>query len=105
MSVITLSACRPKSGCDLELWQVLHDNLDLLIRQGLIAPAPTATMVASDGTVVQLIAWLSDEARTKAHTDPAVQEAWHALAQLCDYLPLASLPEMQGPFARFAVPE
>jgi len=58
-------------------------------------------MEASDGTIVEVFEWLSEEAIQSAHQNPEVQKMWSEYAAVCDYVPLNSLTEINDLFASF----
>ena len=59
-------------------------------------------MRAQDGTVVEVFEWVSKEAIESAHTNAAVNDMWEKFAEVCDYLPIAKVPESAGLFSEFA---
>lgn len=56
---------------------------------------------AADGTIVEVFEWSSPEAIERAHGSPAVQRLWARYAELCDYVPIGSVPEASQLFSEF----
>ena len=58
-------------------------------------------MQAADGTVVEVFEWASADAIESAHSNEAVQALWRRYAEVCDYVPIADLPEAARLFSEF----
>ena len=58
-------------------------------------------MQASDGTIIEVFEWRSHEAIEQAHHNPAVLALWAEFEAVCDYVPIAALPESLHPFSEF----
>ena len=76
-------------------------HLPVLRNEGLATERESIIMRASDGTVIEVFEWVSDEAMEAAHVNTAVQKMWQAYAELCDYVPLSTLKESNELFAAF----
>jgi hypothetical protein len=61
----------------------------------------SALMRASDGTVVEVFEWKSTEAIAAAHSHPAVLAMWEEYAAVCEYVPIADVPEAAELFSGF----
>lgn len=101
MGRIVIAAYRPKSGQREALRRLIVDHVATLRSLGLVADREPITMEAEDGTVVEVFEWKSKEAIEAAHGHPAVLEMWERYAEVCDYVPIAQVPEASEPFSEF----
>jgi hypothetical protein len=101
MGRIVIIAYRPKPGQQAALESLMRQHHKRLLGQGLVTDRLPTLMRAADGTVVEVFEWVSGKAIAAAHDDPAVQQLWREYEALCDYVPLAQLPEAQALFAEF----
>lgn len=101
MGRFVVVAYKPKPGKDLELLEVVRRHLKVLKEQELVTDRPAYIMRAAEGVVVEVFEWRSAEAIGQAHTNAAVQSLWGQFAEVCDYVPLASLQEARQMFAEF----
>ena len=99
MGRIVIVAYRPKRGKERALLETVGKHLDVLASEGLVTDRPASVMRAADGTILEVFEWRSAEAIEEAHANAAVQELWGQLAEVCDYVPLATLPEARELFA------
>ena len=101
MGRFVIVAYQPKPGCAPLLESVVAKHLEVLAREGLITDRGGCTMRAQDGTIVEIFEWRSADAIARAHANAAVGALWGEFAQVCDYVPLATLPEASRMFAEF----
>lgn len=101
MGRFVIVAYKPKPGKAEGLTAAVEKHLRVLRSEKLVTEAAANVMRASDGTVIEVFEWLSSEAIARAHTSPAVQALWTEFAEVCEYIPLASLSEAQQMFAEF----
>ncbi len=101
MSRIVIVAYRPKPGRATELAALMSTHLATLREQDLVTDREAITMQAADGTVVEVFEWQSAAAIEAAHGNPAVQVMWARYAEVCDYIPVAEVPEAQQLFSEF----
>jgi hypothetical protein len=101
MGRFVIVAYRPKEGCADRLDAVVAKHLRILREQGLITDHEGYVMRAGDGTVVEVFEWRSEAAIEEAHGNAAVGALWAEFGAVCDYVPLASLPQSQQMFAEF----
>ena len=69
---------------------------------GLVTGRAPIAMEASDGTVIEVFEWASAEAIENAHSNPTVLAMWEQFGQVCDYIPVAEVPEAAQLFSGFA---
>lgn len=101
MGRIVIAAYRPKPGRADQLVALCREHLPLLRAEGLASARPGVTMQAADGTVVEVFEWSSADAIRRAHEDPAVQALWARFAEVCEYVPVAAVPEAAQVFSEF----
>ena len=101
MGRFVVVAYRPKPGCEEQLAAVVAKHLRVLREEKLITDREGATMRATDGTLVEVFEWRSQDAIAAAHDNAAVVALWDAFGAVCDYVPLTSLAETQQMFAEF----
>jgi GTP:adenosylcobinamide-phosphate guanylyltransferase len=101
MGRIVIVAYKPKSGKAEELKELTKTHVPRLKREGLVTDREAVIMEASDGTIVEVFEWLSDEAIQNAHTNVAVLQMWNEYFALCDIIPLDNLSEAKTMFAGF----
>jgi quinol monooxygenase YgiN len=101
MGRFVIVAYKPKAGKEQGLAAAVEKHLRVLREEDLVTDKEAYVMRAADGTVLEVFEWRSAEAIAKAHTLPSIQALWGEFAQVCDYVPLASLGEAQQMFAEF----
>lgn len=101
MGRFVIVAYRPKPGLAAELKLLIQQHQRLLRQEGLISAREAYCMQAVDGCVLEVFEWRSVEAIDRAHQLPAMQDMWQAFEKVCEFVPLARLPEAQQMFAEF----
>jgi quinol monooxygenase YgiN len=101
MGRIVIACYRPKPGKRDALRRLIVDHVATLRGQKLVTERVPITMEAQDGTIVEVFEWASHAAIEAAHANPAVLAMWEAYAEVCDYVPLTSVPEAADLFAEF----
>ena len=99
---IVIVAFKPRPGREADLPQLAAEHLPLLRAEGLVTSRAGITMQAADGTVVEVFEWASPAAIEAAHANPRVQALWQRYAEVCEYVPLASVPEAAHLFSEFS---
>jgi hypothetical protein len=99
-TVVVVVAYKPKPGKEADLLQLTREHVPLLRAEGLATDHPVTACQAKDGTIVEIFEWAVGGVE-RAHTNPAVHKLWERYAAVCDYVPLASLPEASNMFASF----
>jgi quinol monooxygenase YgiN len=102
MGRIVIACYRPKAGKREALRRLILDHVATLRAQGLVTDRAPIIMEAKDGTVVEVFEWASPAAIEAAHANPAVQAMWNRYAEVCDYIPIAQVPEAAEMFSEFA---
>jgi len=102
MGRIVIACYKPKPGKEKALRALIVDHVPTLRRIGLVTERQPTLMEAKDGTLVEVFEWASAEAIQAAHGHPAVLRMWEEYAKVCDYIPVAQVPEAAQMFAEFA---
>ena len=101
MGYTVIVGYKPKPGKEEALKEVMKTHLPILLQQGLVRDKESYMMEAADGTIIEVFEWLSAEAVEKAHNNPAVLEMWGKYAEVCDYVPIGTVPESAKLFSSF----
>ena len=99
--VIAVVAYRPKPGKEQELLDLVRSRLPTLRKEGLVTDRVPTIMRSLDGTIVEVSEWKSREAIDAAHKNPNVLAMWEKFFDVCDCVPLNTLPEAADMFAGF----
>ena len=92
---------KPKPDKQHALAAVVAQHFRVLRAENLVTERAPYVMHTTSGSVIEVFEWRSPEAIAAAHSNPAVQALWKEFAEVCDYVPLASLDEAQQMFAEF----
>jgi len=101
MGRIVIAAYRPKPGRGTALEALMQQHHQRLHAEGLVTEREPVLMRAADGTIIEVFEWRSQQAMASAHDNPRVQQMWAEYADVCDYVPLAEIPEARALFAEF----
>ncbi len=102
MGRIVIACYRPKAGQADALRRLVKTHVATLRSIGLVSNRVPITMEAKDGSIVEVFEWASAEAIQAAHGHPVVLKMWEEYGKLCDYLPVAQVPEASQLFSEFA---
>jgi hypothetical protein len=100
MGDMVIAAYKPKPGKATELLALTKMHIPYLRNLNLVTGRATLTMQAKDGTILEVFDW-QDGAIERAHAMPEIHRLWEQYAAVCDYTPLAKLPESETLFAQF----
>jgi len=101
MGRIVIVGYKPKPGKNEALKALMLTHVPRLKKEGLVTDRESILMEATDGTIIEVFEWISDEAIQNAHKNPAVLQMWGEYAEVCDYVPVGSLPEAGNLFSGF----
>jgi quinol monooxygenase YgiN len=101
MSRIVIACYRPKAGQQEALRRLIRDHVATLRAIDLATARAPITMEAADGTILEVFEWVSADAIKAAHTHPTVLKMWEAFGAVCDYIPVAQVPEASQLFSDF----
>lgn len=99
---MVIAVYTPKAGRSAELIAVLKRHLPLLRELGLATSRQALVMKSlSNGSILEIFEWKSEEAVAQAHEHPRVRAYWKEMEDVCTYGPPGALPEMQNFFPHF----
>jgi hypothetical protein len=98
---ISVACYKPKPGCEDALVQLVKEHLPPLRAEGLVSDRASIVMRASDGTIVEVFEWVSQEAIARAHSNAAVLELWKRFEAICSYETPSNLAEFKTMFGHF----
>ncbi len=98
---IVIAGYKPKPGKEAELKALMNTHLPRLRAEGLVTDRESIIMQASDGTILEVFEWASNEAIESAHHNPEVQKMWLEYAAVCEYVPIAEVAESTQLFSNF----
>jgi quinol monooxygenase YgiN len=101
MSRIVIACYRAKAGQQEALRELIRDHVATLRAVGLATDRAPITMEAADGTILEVFEWVSADAIKAAHGHPTVLKMWEAFGAVCDYMPVAQVPEASQLFSDF----
>ena len=93
MPRFVIALYRPKPGQEAALMAEVRGHAPTLQALGLATARTPMAMRASDGTVLEIFEWASQEAIDRAHHDPTVAAMWQRFGAACDFVQLGSLAE------------
>jgi hypothetical protein len=97
----SIAAYAPKPGFEEKLLEIVKSHWSVLHGQGLVTEKIANIMRATDGTIVEVFEWVSEEAIEAAHENPVVIALWEKFNEACEYRPLSTLAETAEQFANF----
>jgi len=101
MGILVIACYRPHTDKHDELDAEVRAHVPALRELGLVTDRPPVIMRSADGTVVEVFEWMSQHAIDQAHDSPEVQDLWARFATVCDYVPVAQVPEAAEIFSGF----
>ena len=101
MGQIVIVAYAPKPGKAEALKNLVKNHVSRLNDEGLVTLREPVIMQTTEGVIIEVFEWLSADAIKMAHSNPVVHKMWGEFAEVCDYVPLNSLPETANLFAEF----
>ena len=100
-SIIVFVRYKPREGREADLLELVRRHGPVLVENGLVTDRPFIHGRASDGSVLEVFEWISEDASRSAHDNEAIQAVWGAMAECAEFLAVGELEEMRGPFAHF----
>ena len=101
MGRIVIVAFKPKPGKTDALRALVAKHWRILHGEGLVTDREAWIMEAAGGIIIEVFEWKSADAIAQAHTNPVVGEMWVQFGEVCEYVPLARIPEATNLFAEF----
>ena len=101
MSRIVIACYRAKAGQQDALRTLIRDHVSTLRGIGLVTERAPITMEAADGTILEVFEWASAQTIEAAHGHPVVLKMWGQFGAVCDYVPVAQVPEASQMFSNY----
>src|SRR6185312_10497642 len=98
---VVIAMYRPKAGKLKELESLVQKHFPVLKEYGLTTDHAPFIGRSSDGTILEIFEWVSQEAAQSAHDHPAVAKIWEAMAVVCDFGSLEQIAEAKNRFPHF----
>ena len=102
MGVIVIVGYKPKPGKAEALRELMRSHVPRLRAEGLTTSRDPILMEAKDGTIIEVFEWVSAEAIGSAHSNPQVLTMWSEYEEVCEYVPVGTVPEAGDLFSGFA---
>jgi hypothetical protein len=99
--ILVICSYRAKPGQEAALREIMREHVPALQKLGLATPRAPMAMRGADGVYVEVFEWASEAASRSAHDHAEVKRIWGRFAEVCDFVPLASVSEAAKPFAHF----
>jgi hypothetical protein len=104
VNVIAIVAYKPRPGKEAALLALARTHVPRLRAEGLATEREPLICRAADGTVLEVFEWVAG-GTDRAHSNPRVLAMWAEYAEVCEYVPLNTLPECAQMFATFTAVE
>lgn len=101
MGILVICSYKAKPERGDEAWRLIRSHVSILRRHDLVTGREVSHAAGPDGVFVEIFEWASEEKSRSAPTIHEIGEHWKAMAEVMDFVPLASLPQAQHPFAHF----
>src|SRR5271154_966841 len=101
MGILVFCSYKAKPGREDEARRLIGGHVPALRRHDLVTGREAVLAAGPEGVFVELFEWASEDASRSAPTIHEIGEHWKAMAEVMDFVPLASLPQAQHPFAHF----
>lgn len=101
MGILVICSYKPRPGREDEARRLVTTHVPTLRKHGLVTERPVIRGTGNGGTLVEIFEWESREKSTSAPSIPEIGALWKAMAEVMEFVPLASLSEAQREFAHF----
>jgi len=101
MKKIAIACFKPNPHMESKLIELILMHGSALRRSGYVSETPSYRAKSSDGKIIEVFEWISNEAKEKAHQDPEIKSIWDEFESICEITILGSLPESKHKFANF----
>lgn len=100
-TTLAFAMYRPKQGRRDALLGIVDSHVPTLREYGMVTERANYVAQSTDGTIIEVFEWVSDEAKRAAHEHPAVAALWEKMYALCDFGKMKDLPEAGQQFPDF----
>jgi hypothetical protein len=101
MGMLVICSYKPRLGREDEARRLMAAHVPTLRKHGLVTERPVVQGIGKDGALVEIFEWDSQEKSISAPSIPEIGALWKAMAEVMEFVPLASLREAQREFAHF----
>lgn len=101
MGIIVIAHYQPNEGKKDDFIDLIREHQRTLLEEGLITSREFIEMEATDGTLLELFEWESEDASRAAHTNEKVQSIWARMGEIGSFPMAKDLEEYNSPFAHF----
>lgn len=98
---MTFAMYVPKSGKDEALMEIVNTHVTTLRQYGLVTDRDNYISKSSEGVIIEVFEWVSEEAKNAAHEHPAIAQIWERMTPLCEFGQMKHLREANMPFPNF----
>lgn len=102
-TVLAFATYKPKAGHEIALLELVKKHLPILRELELATDRSNYIAKSSDGTIIEVFEWTSQNAAKAAHQHPAVNDIWEKMTMIADFVPMTTLQEGQHPFPGFEI--
>ena len=99
--VIVIAMYKPHEGRESALLELVGGHVSTLQELGLATSRAPIVAKSSDGTLLEVFEWSSEEAAQAAHQHPTVGRIWEQIGMVAGISTLSAIPESAQPFAHF----
>ena len=101
MERIVIVGYRPKPNCNIALNKLVKAHHSRLQTEALVSDRVPVIAQSTNGDIIEIFGWRSEEAIKMAHSNEAVQKMWTEFAEVCDFIPISEIPEAAELFSEF----
>jgi hypothetical protein len=101
MGSIFVTCYKPRPGCENALLNLVHQHLAPPPAEGLVTDRTPILKRTANGTIVEVLEWVSQDAIAGARRNPVVLDLWKHFEAVCWHETPSNLPELQNMFSHF----
>jgi len=95
MGLICVLCYKPNPDCEEALLEVVRNYVPALRAEGLVTERPSIIMRSRDGTIAEVLEWVSQEVLNRAYNNPAFVELQRRITAVSRRVAPSKLPEFQ----------
>ena len=101
--ILAFAVYKPKEGKGEELLPILDNHIKILREKGYITEKDDYLVKASNGFLVEMFAWKSEDSIDAVHKDPDIGAIWKQMMELGEFGSMVDLPESGKVFPNFEI--
>ncbi|MCB0725151.1 MAG: hypothetical protein KDC73_10660 [Ignavibacteriae bacterium] len=101
--ILAFAVYKPKEGKTDELLPILDRHIEILRQKDYITEKDDYLVRASNGYLVEIFAWKSQESIDAVHKDPDILQIWNEMMALGEFGCMEDLPESEKIFPNFDI--